>query len=134
VPHPLPKGCTIAAVAIAEEIPRPRVPGERFHHLLCRPLRSGYSVTLKYRTRRRSCARITSTKSTRNVTVGMVKKSSAITSRLWCFRHVFHVGEGGLRGLGRYCSPVDADRRRVDAVRPRFPDVVIPLTTKPRGV
>ena len=67
----------------------------------------GCSVMLKCTTRRRSWARITSTKSTLWVTVGTTKKSRATTSLTWLCRKAFHVGEGGLRGRTRYFSTVD---------------------------
>jgi hypothetical protein len=67
----------------------------------------GCSVTLTCTTRRRSCARITRTKSTLYVTVGTIKQSMATTSLTWLFKHVFHVGQGGLRGRTRYVSTVD---------------------------
>jgi transposase-like protein len=56
---------------------------------------------VKYRFCRRSCARMTRTKSTLNVTVGTTKKSMAATSLTWLFKNVFHVGEGGCRGRNR---------------------------------
>jgi hypothetical protein len=40
VPHPLPKGCAVDAVPVAQEIPRCLLPQERLHHLLRRPLGS----------------------------------------------------------------------------------------------
>ena len=57
--------------------------------------------------RRRSCANMMSTKSIWHVTVGTAKKSQAIRSWTWLCRNAFHVGEDGLRTLGRYFSTVD---------------------------
>src|SRR5919198_6206041 len=70
----------------------------------------GCSVMLKWMTRRRSWTRITRTNSTRNVTVGTVKKSRATRSCTWFFRRVFHVDDGGFRGRTRYRSTVDYRR------------------------
>ena len=41
VPYPLPEGCTVNAVQIAEEVLGGFVPGECFHHVPSRPLRGG---------------------------------------------------------------------------------------------
>jgi hypothetical protein len=41
VPHPLPEGCAVNAIPIAEEIRWGLVPGEGLHHLLRRPLSGG---------------------------------------------------------------------------------------------
>src|SRR5215831_8576894 len=60
----------------------------------------GCSMMLKCTTRLRSWARITSTKSTRNATVGTVKKSSATRSGIWFFRKVLHVGTVVSWGVG----------------------------------
>src|SRR5215831_1985473 len=55
---------------------------------------------LKWRTRRRWCARTTRTKSTRRRAVGTAKKSIETRSRTWLARNVCHVCEGG----GRRCE------------------------------
>ena len=39
VPHLLTESVTVDPIAVAQEILRCLVPGERLHHLLCRPLR-----------------------------------------------------------------------------------------------
>jgi putative ABC transport system permease protein len=59
----------------------------------------GCSVTATCTTRRRSCARRTSTNSSRYVTVGTTKKSAATICPMWVARNVRHVCDGdGRRG------------------------------------
>src|SRR6202521_4903386 len=67
----------------------------------------GFAVTLKWITRRLSCACTSMTKSTLKPTVGTVKKSIDTSSVTWFFRNDRHVGEGGLRWRTRYFSTVD---------------------------
>ena len=64
----------------------------------------GCSVTLKWRTFRRSWAETISTKSTLNPTRGTVKKSRATSSVRWCFKKARQAGAGGHRGRTPYCS------------------------------
>lgn len=106
VPHQLPEDVTVDPIAIAQQIPRCLVPGERVHDLLGRP-RGCRVLTWQCTIRRRSCTRITRTKSTLYVTVGTTKKSMETKSLTWLCRNAFHVGEGGLRRRTRYVSTVD---------------------------
>ena len=55
----------------------------------------GWSVTAMCTTRRRSCARITSTNKRRQVAVGTTKKSAAASCWAWFARNVRHVCDGG---------------------------------------
>ena len=79
--HALPEHVTVDRVAIAEEVGRGGVAREGVHELLGRPGGGGCSVTLKWRTRRRSWASTTKTNSTRKRAVGTVKKSIETRSR-----------------------------------------------------
>src|ERR1039458_4321851 len=60
----------------------------------------GCSVTPKRSTFLRWCSTTRNTKSTRNLTVGTVKKSVATISPMWFCRKVFQVCDGG-RGMVR---------------------------------
>ena len=60
----------------------------------------GWSVTLKWRTRRRLWERTRKQNSTWNRAVGTVKKSIETRSLAWLFRKTRQLGEGGLRRLG----------------------------------
>src|SRR2546427_3431058 len=83
----------------------------------CRAVHSavGCSVTLKCTSRRRPWLSTISTKSTREVAVGTVKKSNAIRSRAWFIRKARHAGDGGRRGRSMYCETVACE-----TVRPSF--------------
>jgi hypothetical protein len=107
VAHPLPKGCPVDAVSIAEPIPWNLRPGKRFDDLLRRPLCCGVLRDVKVHHTSGSCARITRTKSTRNVMVGTVQKSRATRSCMGFLRNVSHVGDRGFRWCSRYFSTVD---------------------------
>ena len=77
----LPKGCAVDGVPIAQEIARRFLPGEGVNDLLRRPLRRWVlGDIVKWSTRRRSWAMMSSTKRTLYVTVGTTKKSSATSS------------------------------------------------------
>lgn len=108
VSHPLPKRRAVDAVPIAQQVARALLPWEGLA-TTCWAVHAavGCSVTLICTMRRRSWARMTSTKSTLYVTVGTVKKSRATRSLTWVFRKPFHVGDGGLRCRTRYFSTVD---------------------------
>src|SRR5205814_1438100 len=83
----------------------------------CRAVHSavGCSVTLKCTSRRRRWLSTISTKSTRKVAVGTVKKSNAIRSLAWFIRNARHACDGGRRGRSMYCETVACE-----TVRPRF--------------
>ena len=66
----------------------------------------GASVTLKWTTRRRWCARTTKTNNTLNVTVGTVKKSTETRVRTWLSRKVRQVCDGGFRRRTTYLDTV----------------------------
>jgi hypothetical protein len=79
---------------------------------ICCPAQAaeGASVTAKCSTFLRSCARITKTKRTRKVTVGTVKKSTAMRCFVWLARNDRHECEGGPRSpFGRYFRTVAAE-------------------------
>ena len=67
----------------------------------------GCSVTATWTIRRRSCARMTSTKSILNVTVGTTKKSTAMIWLAWLVRNVRHVCDGGRGSRRMYLATVD---------------------------
>ena len=73
--HPAPEVSSVDAIAIAQEVPRRRVPREA--STICRAVHSavGCSVTLKCSTRRRSWASTTKTNRIWKVAEGTVKKS-----------------------------------------------------------
>src|ERR1017187_3295686 len=62
----------------------------------------GWAVTLKWTTRRRSCANTRNTYSTWKRIVGTVKKSTETSVRTWLSRKVRQVCEGGLRRRTMY--------------------------------
>ena len=67
----------------------------------------GWSVTAVWTMRRRSCPRMTSTNSSRNVTVGTTNRSAATIWLAWVVRKVRQVCDGG-RGCRRmYFATVD---------------------------
>ncbi len=63
----------------------------------------GWSVTLKWSTRLRSCARTRNTNSTRKLAVGTVKKSTDTMSLMWFARKACQACDGGpgRRGMSR---------------------------------
>jgi hypothetical protein len=71
---------TVDRVPIPEEIARRSIPGKRIDDLLAVHCAVGCSVMLTCTMRRRSCASMIKTKSTRKVAVGTVKKSQAMRS------------------------------------------------------
>ena len=96
----------VDCIAVAQQVSRGGVPGERLHELLGRPLGRGASVTLMWRTRRRSCARTTKTNKTLNITVGTVKKSTETRLPTWWSRKVRQVCDGGVRWRTIYLETV----------------------------
>ena len=58
---------------------------------------------------RRSWAKTTKTKSTRKVTVGTVKKSTATICEAWLRRNVVHVCDVGRPDVGRYLRMVESE-------------------------
>jgi hypothetical protein len=86
-------------IAIAQEVSRGSLPGERLHELLGRPLGGG--GVGDWTTRRRSCARTTKTNKTLNSTVG-TKKSTETRFPRWLLRKVRQVCDGGLRWRTTY--------------------------------
>jgi len=76
----VPELVAIDSVAVSDQVLRCTIFGKRFPNLLNSPNAVGCSVTLKCTRRRRRCANTTSTKRTRKVAVGTVKKSMETSS------------------------------------------------------
>src|ERR1700690_2036183 len=79
----------------------------------CGPVQpaDGLSETAKGTTFRRSCARTTKTNNTRNVAVGIVKKSMATISLAWLRRKVVQFCDDGRGRFGRYLRMVESETR-----------------------
>ena len=74
------KRVPINRIPVPQQVLRGAIPREGFDDLLSRPVRRGFSVTLKWTTRRLSCASTSSTKRTLKPKVGTVKKSMDTSS------------------------------------------------------
>jgi hypothetical protein len=89
----------------------------------------GCSVTLKWTTRRRSCASTTRTKSTRRLALETVKKSIETRSRTWLARNVRQVW--GRRGAPLREQPGDTALGHVDA---ELEELAMDARSAPQGV
>ena len=74
--------CSVDRVPITQEVARRAVPRECLHDLLSSPLSCRALVMLKWKTRRRSWAKIRRTKRICFFTVGTMKKSTAAMSAI----------------------------------------------------
>src|SRR5262252_5826788 len=118
-----PKSFAIDLVSVSEQILRSLLQAARLEQLPRRPFRGR---VLGDTSRRRAWLSTTSTKSTRKVAVGTVKKSKAIRSLAWFLRNARHACDGGRRGRSMYFAPSPAiplrpasAARRGSSARPR---------------
>src|SRR5262252_1822919 len=107
-----PKSFAIDLVSVSEQILRSLLQAARLEQLPRRPFRGR---VLGDTSRRRAWLSTTSTKSTRKVAVGTVKKSKAIRSLAWFFRNARHACDGGRRGrsMSMYFDTVACDTVRL---------------------
>ena len=93
-------------IAIPNQVAGRRVERKDVAELLCRPRGRWPVGEAMWITRRRSCARITRTKSRGHVAVGTTRKSAAMICPTGFARKVFQVWHGGRRWRGMYFATV----------------------------
>ena len=99
---------------VMQQEPRRDFPGNASRSRCRIHLEVGCRVTLMCRMRRRSCARTTRTKRSRQVIVGTTKKSTATIEPTWFCRNARQVCDGGRRRLG-ISREMSVRRRRTRA-------------------